>query len=177
MLDIQSSAVPLAFAETFAQLENAFRRVSHQVSGMTDHELHYRGPDGRINSTAALVAHMAYTDLEYLHRIKDEPISPHLESQFGPPPAEHGPLPTMTGYTAAQVLERYQRVLGMVRDYLQTQTDGDARRPVSVPWWPEPATVRYVLWHMAGHSMFHLGQIARLRAWYREQDHSVTPSQ
>lgn len=172
MLDIQSSSVPPAFAETFAQLENAFRRVSRQVSGMTDKELHYRGPDGSINSTATLVAHIAYTDLEYLHRIKDEPIPPLLEGQFGPSPVEHGPLPTMTGHTAAQMLERYQRVLSMVRDYLRTQTDGDARRPVSVPWWPEPATVRYVLWHMAGHSMFHLGQIARLRAWYREGDRS-----
>ena len=60
-------------------------------------------------------------------------------------------------------------MLDMAREYVAGLKDEDSERPVNVPWWPEPATVRYVLWHMAHHSGWHLGQIARRRAAYRQR--------
>jgi hypothetical protein len=46
-----------------------------------------------------------------------------------------------------------------------------AAREVAVPWWPEPGTVRWVLWVMTSHSARHQGQIARLReAWQARGD-------
>lgn len=75
----------------------------------------------------------------------------------------------MTGKTAAELLANYRRLLDRVRDYLRTQTEADALRPVQVPWWQERAALRYVLWHMAGHSLFHQGQIRRLQIWYGQR--------
>jgi uncharacterized damage-inducible protein DinB len=117
---------------------------------------------------AMLLAHLALTDLYYLHCIMGVPVPPDLEAEYGPAEAETGTLPVVTGQTAVDLLMKYQRVIDMARNYLLTQTDADAVRAVTVSWWPEPATGRYVLWHMAGHSMFHQGCIARLRAWHEE---------
>jgi uncharacterized damage-inducible protein DinB len=88
---------------------------------------------------------------------------------FGAYEDDHGNLPTVTGVSVADLLARQKLVIDMTREYLQTCTEADAERPVTVPWWPEQATLRYVLWHMAGHSMFHQGQIARLKIHYKQR--------
>lgn len=169
MRDIFSADVPAGFAESFGLIESAHSRLNRQVGGLSQAELDYTGPAGNVNSTAMLVAHLAYTDLVYLHCIKGEPIPPDLDAEFGPFELEDGTLPRVTGKTAAELLERSGRVVGMVREYLKTQSDADAARAVKVPWWPEPASARFVLWHMASHISFHLGQIARLQAWYQQE--------
>lgn len=167
MFDIASPGLDPALAVPFGLMENAFRRLTHLVKGTSVDELEYTGPPGNHNSIATLIAHIARTDLEYLHCIMGVPVAPELEAEFGPDRTEDDHLPPVAGQTAAELLGRCRRVLEMTRAYLQTQTEADAIRPVTVPWWPEPATLRYVLWHMAGHSMFHQGQIRRLREWYK----------
>lgn len=167
MLDVASPGLPPGLAVPFGLVEHAFRRLRNLVQDMDQDELEYSGPAGAPNSTASLLRHLAFVDLGYLHCIKGEPIPEDLEAEYGPYHDETGRIPAVRGRSVEDLLQPYQRVIDMVRDYLRTQTDADAERPVRVPWWPEPATVRYVLWHMAGHSMFHQGQIRRLREWYR----------
>ncbi|MGE5673582.1 MAG: DinB family protein [Mycobacterium leprae] len=165
MWDIASPDLPAALAVPFGLVENAFRRLSRHVQGMSQSELEFTGEG--VNSTAMLLAHLAFVDMEYLHCIKGVSVPADLEAEYGPVETESGTLPVVTGLSAAQLLERYRRVIDMIRAYLQSQTDADAVRPVQIPWWPEPATVRYVLWHMAAHSMHHQGQIVRLKAEVR----------
>lgn len=169
MIDIFSPDVPPALAQAFGQLENAYARLSRQVGGLSQEALEYTGPAGNVNSTAMLLGHLAYANLVYLYIVKGEPIPADLEAEMGPFELEDGTLPRVAGKSAAELAERYGRVLSMAREYLQTQSDAAAARAVKVPWWPEPATVRYVLWHMAQHTSFHLGQIARLQAWYKQE--------
>lgn len=169
MRDLTTPDLSPALATPFSLIEHAFRRLTNLVKEMSHAELEYRGPDGTINSTATLLAHLAHTDLEYFHQIMGMPIPPELEAEYGPGRAPDDTLPVVTGQTATELLARYRDVLDLVRSYLMTQTDSDALRSVTIPWWPEPATVRYVLWHIAGHSMFHQGQITRLRLWYEER--------
>lgn len=166
MRDIASPNVPAAFSVPFGLMEDAFRRLSSLVREVPQAELEYQGPSGDLNSIATLLAHLARVDLDYLHAIKGQPVPQELDHTYGPYETENQSLPVVTGSTAAELLERYEFVLSMVREYLQTQTDADAKRSVQVAWWPQPATVRFVLWHMASHSMFHQGQIARLKQWY-----------
>lgn len=169
MLDIQDPQVPPALSYPFGLVENAYRRLTNLVQDMPQAELDDPGPAENVNSTATLIAHLAYVDLGYLHAIKGIPVPPELEVEYGPYQTADGTLPAVTGKPAAELLARYRRVIDMARDHLKTLTDADALRPVTIAWWPKPATVRYVLWHMAGHSMFHQGQIARLRAGYRKR--------
>lgn len=168
MFDILSPNLPPSLAVPFGLVENGFRRLTKLVESMSQAELEYTGPAGNRNSTAMLLQHLALVDLEYLHRIMGVALPADLMAEFGPYETDEGYLPVVTGRSAADLLAQYQRVIEMVRTHLSTLAEGDAERPVIIPWWPQEATLRYVLWHMAGHSMFHQGQIARLRAYYTE---------
>lgn len=169
MFDILSPGLSPALAVPFGLLENSYGRLTHLVQRMGQQALEFRGPDGQLNSTATLLAHIARADLEYLHAIMGQRLSPELKAEYGPYQTSKNRLPDVTGKTAAELLERCRRVIEMGREYLATKGEEEAERPVQIPWWPQPATVRYVLWHMAGHSMFHQGQIRRLQEWYNGQ--------
>ena len=169
MLDIGSPDLSPALSVPYGLVEDAFRRLTGLVRGMRQAELEYPGPAGNVNSTATLLAHLARTDLDYLYCIIGAPVPAELEAEYGPFLAADNNLPPVTGKTAAELLANYRRLLDRVRDYLRTQTEADALRPVQVPWWQERAALRYVLWHMAGHSLFHQGQIRRLQIWYGQR--------
>lgn len=166
MWDTASPDVAPALAIPMGQIENAFRRLTGLVQDMPQEALDYRGPDGNLNSTAMLIRHLARVDLEYLHAIMGRPIPPEAEAAYGPYHDATGQIPLVAGRPAAELLGQYQQVIDWVREYLRTQPDSEATREVAIPWWSQPATVRYVLWHMAAHSMFHQGHISRLKAWY-----------
>lgn len=169
MLDVYSSEVAPALALPLGEIEVAFRRLTNLVKDLPQAALDYRGPDGTLNSVAMLIAHLTVVDVGYLHAIMGTPVPPELAEAVGPYHDEQGRIPLVEGRPAAELLAQYGRVIDLVRAYLKTKGDDEAARPVTIGWWPQPATVRYVLWHMASHSMFHQGQIARLLAWYREQ--------
>lgn len=167
LLDLHSVGLPPALAAAFGQVENAHQRLARRVQGMGQEELEFLGAGGNRNSTATLLAHIALTDRVYLRCIMGE-VVPDTDPVLGPYEDAEGNLPTVTGVPVADLLARGQMVVEMARDYLRTCTIAEAERAVTVPWWPEQATVRYVLWHMASHNMFHQGQIARLQAQYKQ---------
>lgn len=168
MWDLASEDVAPALSVPMGQMENAFLRLTRLIHEMEQEAIDYRGPGGDLNSTAMLISHMALVDLDYLHAITGAPKSAELEAAYGPYHDENGQIPLVNGRSAAELLDHYRRVIDMVREYLKSQSDDEAARPVTIAWWPQPATVRYVLWHMASHSMFHQGQISRLKAWFSQ---------
>lgn len=169
MRDLTCSDLPPALSQSWAQVEDAFRRLTSRVKEMSQEELDFKGPPGNPNSTAMMLAHMAPVDLEYLHIIMGRAVPPDLAAEIGQAFESDDSLPRVKGKPLSELMATCRRVLDMGREYLRTQTDADAERLVKVPWWPEPATVRYVLWHMAAHSNNHQGQIDRLRAWYQQR--------
>lgn len=169
MRDLTSPDLPPSLGEPFSLLADSYRRLTGLVRGMSQEALEYPGPAGNRNSTAMLIAHLARTDVEYLYQIMGVELPPEMVAEFGPYETPDDTLPVVTGKSVEELLAHYGRVIEMVREYLKTQSEADATRPVQVPWWPGPASVRYVVWHMAAHSMIHQGQIARLKAWYKEQ--------
>lgn len=169
MRDIENKDMPPAWAVPVGLVDNAFEALTRVTRNMDQEELDYRGPGGDANSTATLIAHLTYTDLDYLQRIKGEEISPALEAEFGPNKDPDGRLAVIPGRPLGELQARYRKVIGMIHEYAAAQTDEDALKPVAVPWWSEPATARFVLWHTAAHSMLHQGHITRLRGWYRDR--------
>jgi uncharacterized damage-inducible protein DinB len=168
MIDIAASGLSPALAVPFGLIENAHNRLTRRVHvhEMSQAELDFIGPGNR-NSTGTLLAHIALTDYIYLLCIKGEPqpTEPHpILGSFD----DQEYLAPVSGIPAADLLARHAMVVGMIREYLQSCTDAEAERAVKVWWWPEEATVRYVLWHMAGHCMQHIGQIERLKSQYRQ---------
>jgi uncharacterized damage-inducible protein DinB len=168
VFDVASEGVAPALAVPLGLIENAFRRLTVLVKGMDQQAFDYRGPGGDVNSAAMLIAHLAVTDLEYLYRIIGTQAPRELQELVGPYQDDQGRLPVVAERSATEMLAHYEKIIDLTRDHVKTLADEDASRTVVVPWWPQPATVRYVLWHMASHSMFHQGQIARLKAAYAE---------
>ncbi|HVB10708.1 MAG TPA: DinB family protein [Bacillota bacterium] len=152
----------------FAGIAEAYRRLKRQVSDMTQAELEYRGPSGDLNSTATLIAHLAYVDLTYLHSLKGEKVPPDLDRAYGPFQDETGHLPEVRGKSAAELLERYAVVQDMIRSYLAPLTAADLER-TQPSWNPQDQrTTRWLLVHMAWHSAYHQGHITWLKAWARK---------
>jgi uncharacterized damage-inducible protein DinB len=168
VFDVASEGVAPALSFPLGLIEDAYRRVTGVVQGMDQEAFDYRGPGGDVNSAAMLIAHLAVTDLEYLYRIIGTQAPGELQELVGPYQDAQGRLPVVSGRSPAEMLARYGKIIDLIRDYVKTLADEDASRTVVVPWWPQPATLRYVLWHMARHSLFHQGQIARLKAAYAE---------
>ncbi|MBY6276710.1 MAG: hypothetical protein CWE10_10955 [Symbiobacterium thermophilum] len=169
MRDVHSSGVPQALAVPFGLVEDAFRRLEKRLEGMSEEEFHFKAPDN-VNSTAMLLRHLVLVDMTYLHLIMgDSERVPEIRGKYGPFQDENGRIPEAQGATLSGLLGEYRELMDTARRYISGLSDEDAERAVVVPWWPEPATVRYMLWHMAGHSCHHQGQIARLRAAYRQR--------
>lgn len=168
MLDIVSPDLAPALAPPMAQIENAFLRLSNLVKESPQAVLDYRGPAGSVNSIAMLITHLAVVDNDYLHEIMGVPCTEEEDAFYGPYHDENGRIPLVTGRSAEELLAHYRGVIDNLRNYLLTKSDEEATRPVKVAWWPEQATVRYILWHLAAHSMLHQGQISRLKEAYKE---------
>lgn len=168
MLDVKAAGLPPALAVPFGQIENAHLRLTKRIESVSQEELEFKGADGNKNSTAMLVAHIALVDWVYLQCIKGETVSDDPHPFLGAHEDEHGNLAPASGISVADLLARLQWVRAEIQAYLETCTEAEAERAVKVPWWPDEATVRYVLWHMAGHTMHHIGQIARLKELYKQ---------
>lgn len=168
MFDIAASGVPSSLAVPFGLVENAHRRLARRIGEMSQAELEYLGTGGNRNSTATLAAHIALTDFCYLLCIKGEEVVDEPHPILGAYEDEQGNLPAVTGVSAADLIARHAMVIGQIREYLQSCNEAEAERAVKVAWWPEEATVRYVLWHMASHTVHHIGQIVRLQEQYKQ---------
>lgn len=167
MRDVYSPGVPQALAVPFGMVENAFHRLERRLEGMTEEEFHFRGP-GDGNSTAMLLRHLILVDTTYLHLIMGQGDKlPENQAERDPFQDANGRIPEAPGATLTGLLGEYRALMDHARAYVSGLKEEDAERQVVVPWWPEPATLRYVLWHMASHSSHHQGQIARLRSVYR----------
>ncbi|MDQ0229134.1 putative damage-inducible protein DinB [Metabacillus malikii] len=63
--------------------ENAERLQSITV-GVSQEEIDYKGPGHDFNSTAQLVRHIMYVDLNWVYRIKGQHLPASLIEQYGP---------------------------------------------------------------------------------------------
>ncbi len=150
----------------FAQMNIAFKSLVELTKDMTVPELDYRGPTGDRNNTAMLINHLALTDAWWLYAFQREAIPTELIELFGPWMDQNGRIPVVRGERVNEILEAYSRVHGMVQAYSRTLRDEDLLNSVPTGGGSE-VTIRWALWHMTEHSVWHQGQITWLKSWVR----------
>ncbi|MFD1953049.1 DinB family protein [Paenibacillus thailandensis] len=143
------------------------------TEGMSQEEVDYKGPNDKFNSTAQLIKHLLYVDLNWVYRIKGQPLPQALMEQYGPMIDENNKLPMVKGISLSSLMSNYEGVLTMLRDSCTQLTDADLDKVVTFGHANEKqATLRWGIWHMADHSRYHQAHINQLRKWYRENSMS-----
>jgi len=145
------------------------RRLQSITNGMSQVEVDYKGPSNDHNSTAQLIRHLLYVDLNWVFRLKGLPVSQSLQTQYGPMIDVNQKLPMISNVPLSTLLSEYEGVLTMLHDECSQLTDVDLDRIVAFGHENEKlATIRWGLWHMADHSRYHQAHINQLRKWYLE---------
>jgi len=154
----------------FSAVKENSQRLQYITNGMSQEEVDYKGPNDKFNSTAQLIKHIMYVDLNWVYRIKGKPLPASLEKQFGPMIDENDRLPMIKGKSLDTLLDDYQEVLNMLKDICTQLTDDDLDLIVSFGHENEKkATIRWGLWHMADHNRYHQAHINQLRKWYKKE--------
>jgi len=136
---------------------------------MPQEEVDYKGPNGNYNSTAQLIRHLLYVDLNWVYRLKREPLPDALREQYGPMIDETNKLPMIKGKSIHKLMSEYQAVIKMLEDTCEQLTDSDLKQVVNFGHHNEKqATIRWGLWHIADHSRYHQAHINLLRKWYSD---------
>ncbi|KQY83295.1 hypothetical protein ASD24_13540 [Paenibacillus sp. Root52] len=145
-------------------------RLQRITEGMSQEEIDYKGYNGTFNSTAQLLRHILYVDLNWVYRIKGEPLPQTSIEQFGPMIDEHNKLPMVNEIPWNLLISQYEDVLQMIKDSCDQLIDDDLDRVVLFGHENEKqATIRWGLWHMADHSRYHQAHINQLRKWFSQQ--------
>ncbi|WP_211748647.1 DinB family protein [Paenibacillus sp. Marseille-Q4541] len=155
----------------YAAVKENSQRLQAIIEGMSQEEVDYKGPQHHFNSTAQLIKHVMYVDLNWVYRIKGLPLPQSLKEQYGPMIDENNRLPMVKGMSLNTLMSTYEGVLSMLKELCTQLTDADLDRVVIFGHENEKqATIRWGLWHMADHSRYHQAHINQLRKWYRKQE-------
>lgn len=151
----------------YSAVKENSQRLQLITDGMPQEEVDYKGLNDNFNSTAQLIKHIMYVDLNWVYRIKGQPLPQSLKEQYGPMIDETNRLPMVKGMSLNTLMSKYEGVLRMLKDSCTQVTDADLDTVVTFGHENEKqATIRWGLWHMADHSRYHQAQINQLRKWY-----------
>ncbi|MGO4185043.1 DinB family protein [Paenibacillus sp. TAF43_2] len=151
----------------FSAVKENNQRLQFITGGMSQEELDFKGPDHNFNSTAQLIKHIMYVDLNWVYRLKGQPLPQSLKELYGPMIDENNRLPMVKGIPLNTLMTKYDDVLKMLNDSCAQLTDADLDKVVAFGHENEKhATIRWGLWHMADHSRYHQAHINLLRKWY-----------
>ncbi|SFM45650.1 Protein of unknown function [Paenibacillus sp. 1_12] len=170
LYDLQGEAdlSPIVGILYSAVVENS-QRLHVITKGMSQEEVDYKGPNNNFNSTAQLIQHIMYVDINWVYRMKDQPLDHSLKVQYGPMIDANNRLPMVKGKSLNDLISNYEGVMKMLKDACTQLTDADLNNVVTFGHENEKqATLRWGLWHMADHSRYHQAQINLLRKWYKE---------
>lgn len=145
------------------------QRLRLITEGMSQEEVDYKGIANNFNSTAQLIKHIMYVDLNWVYRMKGQPLPLSLKEQYGPMIDANNRLPMVKGKSLNTLMSTYEGVIKMLKDTCTQLKDADLDIVVTFGHENEKqATIRWGLWHMADHSRYHQAQINQLRKWYNE---------
>ena len=173
MYDLQGEAnmSPIVGILYAAVKENS-QRLRLITEGMTQEEVDYLGPSDNCNSTAQLIKHITYVDLNWVYRISGLPLSQSLIAQYGPMIDANNRLPMIEGKSLNELMSDYAGILAMLKDTCTQLIDEELNKVVTFGHENEKqATIRWGLWHMADHSRYHQAHINQLRKWYKVKIH------
>ncbi|MCR8843316.1 DinB family protein [Paenibacillus sp. SC116] len=154
----------------YSAVKENCQRLKLISDGMSQEEVDYKGLNNIFNSTAQLIRHLMYVDLNWVYRIKGEPLPQSLQEKYGPMIDENNRIPIIDGVSWSTLISQYNGVMEMLKDACAHLTDADLDRVVTFGHDNEKqATIRWGLWHIADHSRYHQAQINQLRRWFNEE--------
>ncbi|WP_226671105.1 DinB family protein [Metabacillus litoralis] len=151
----------------YAAVKENSQRLKTITKGMEQEEVDYKGPNNNGNSTAQLIRHIIFVDLNWVYRIRGEQLPKSYNDKFGPMLDQDNNLPMVKGYSLETLLSEYDAVLMMLNETCTLLTDDDLDEIVTFGLENEKqSTIRWGLWHMADHNRYHQAHINQLRKWY-----------
>lgn len=169
--DLQGQAnMPPIVGILYSTVKENSQRLRSITEGMSQEEVDYKGPLNKTNSTAQLIKHITYVDLNWVYRIKVQPLPQSLSEQYGPMIDENNMLPMVDGVSLKSLMDNYEIVLNMFEAACTQLLDADLNKVVNFgPENEKQATIRWGIWHMADHSRYHQAHINQLRKWFSNQ--------
>lgn len=114
----------------YSAVNENYSRLISIVSDMSQQEIDYKGPNQTYNSTAQLIRHLANVDLNWIFRIKGEPIPKQLEEKYGPMLDQNNKIPFISGVSLEQILTDYEEVFSMFKSVCYQLTDDQLNHTV-----------------------------------------------
>lgn len=152
----------------YSTVKENSQRLILITTGMSQEEVDYRGPNDSYNSTAQLIKHIMYVDLNWVYRIKGQSLPQSLRDQHGPMIDANNRLPMVKGKSLDTLISDYEGVITLLKETCAQISDADLDTIVTFGHENEKkATIRWGLWHMADHSRYHQANINQLRKWYK----------
>jgi uncharacterized damage-inducible protein DinB len=152
----------------YSAVDGNYKRLKSIVTGMSQEELDYKGPNQKYNSTAQLINHLAYVDLSWVFRIKGVPIPKLLEDKYGPILDQNNEIPLIYGFSLERLLSDYDDVFKMFKSICYQLTDIQIDKTIDYEDGKQ-ATIRWGIWHIADHNRYHQAHINQLRKWFKEE--------
>jgi uncharacterized damage-inducible protein DinB len=165
----ETSMTPIVGILYSAVKENS-QRLQFITDGMSQEEVDYKGPNNNFNSTAQLIKHITFVDLNWVYRIKGQSLPHSLEEKYGPMIDLNNRLPMVKDMSLNTLMSKYEDVLKLLKETCTRLTDAGLDKVVTFGHENEKqATIRWGLWHMADHNRYHQAHINQLRKWYQQE--------
>lgn len=82
----------------YSAVKENYQRLKCITEGMSQEEVDYKGPNNEFNSTAQLIKHLMYVDLNWVYRIQGQSLPQSLIEEYGPMIDENNKLPMVKAY-------------------------------------------------------------------------------
>ncbi|ENH97002.1 YkkA [Gracilibacillus halophilus YIM-C55.5] len=146
----------------YSAVKENYNRLKCITEGMTQEEIDYQGPNDNLNSTAQLMRHIMYVDLNWTYRMEGYTMPYSIKMQYGPMIDVNNRLPMVKGKSLNTYLSEYDNVFDKFKNICTELTDADLEKVVTFGHNNEKrATI-----HMADHNRYHQAHINQLRKWY-----------
>ncbi|KKI93516.1 hypothetical protein WQ54_04365 [Bacillus sp. SA1-12] len=136
----------------YSAVDGNYNRLKAIVADMSQEEIDYKGSKQQYNSTAQLIRHLAYVDLNWIFRLKGEPVHKLLEERYGPMLDKNNEIPMIKGVSLERILTDYDEVFNIFKSLCLQLKDNQLSKIVD---YQNGATIRWGIWHIADHNRYH----------------------
>ncbi len=91
----------------YSTVKENSQRLQLITDGMSQEEVDYKGPNNKFNSTAQLIRHIMYVDLNWVYRIKGQSLPDYLVEQYGPMIDVNNRLPVVKGESLSKLISEH----------------------------------------------------------------------
>lgn len=134
-------------------------RFNRLLEGLTPEQVAAK-PAGFNNSIAAVVVHVAGTEVLFAHRILGTEMPAELKAEFLLDQPQ-SPLPQPAGETVESLIAKLERAEGMIKEALISLKEQDLDRELKPG--QQAYTVRWLLSLVAYHATNHFGQLQMIK--------------